>query len=342
MFVKFLYIVVITIVLFLVAGFFLPRIVHVERSIEIDRPVVEVFDLLNGYQEFTAWSPWAERDPSIVYEHSGPESGVGARLSWSGEPRLVGSGWQEIIASQPYTLIRTRLDFDQQGPAESYFELTETRAGVHLTWGFDTDLVEGQGLLGGLLARYFGLFFDRWIGADYEQGLINVKALLEANQKSVYSLPEIEVLEVPPLDILFVADVNNQNSDGVADALTAAYREIIQFMSENELKIFSPPMAISHGWSGSQNRLDAAIPVVMSSVETSDRVQAGQSPSGRAARLIHRGPYRNMTLSYQKLEAYMAAHDLAEGNVSWEHYISDPAETPESDLITHIYFLIGD
>jgi hypothetical protein len=36
----------------------------------------------------------------------------------------------------------------------------------------------------------------------------------------------------------------------------------------------------------------------------------------------------------------MAAHGLKEGRVSWEHYISDPGQTPAGEIITHIYFLI--
>ncbi len=30
-----------------------------------------------------------------------------------------------------------------------------------------------------IIARYFGLMFDAWVGADYEQGLANLKRLVE-------------------------------------------------------------------------------------------------------------------------------------------------------------------
>ena len=46
--------------------------------------------------------------------------------------------------------------------------------------------------------------------------------------------------------------------------------------------------------------------------------------------------------SYEKLAAYMAVHGLKEGAVSWEEYVSDPADVSESDWVTHIYFLIGE
>jgi effector-binding domain-containing protein len=48
-----------------------------------------------------------------------------------------------------------------------------------------------------------------------------------------------------------------------------------------------------------------------------------------------------MTPSYEKLAAYMAAHGLREGSVSWEHYVADPVQTLPEELITHIYFQIA-
>ena len=48
-----------------------------------------------------------------------------------------------------------------------------------------------------------------------------------------------------------------------------------------------------------------------------------------------------MTPSYEKLAAYMAAHGLMEGSVSWEYYVSDPLHTASDDLISHIYFQIA-
>ena len=340
MFTKFLYVIVIAFVLFLSVGLFLPRNVHVERSIEIDRPASTVFVLLNSYRTFASWSPWAARDPDARYEFSGPESGVGARLSWSGDPRLVGSGWQEITESRPYSLIRTRLDFDQQGAAESYFQLDETSSGVRVTWGFDTDLTEGQGFLGGYLAKYFGLLFDKWIGTDYEQGLAGLKVFTESLPDMDFSLLDAEVIDVEALDILYIPSGASQDPGAIADALASAYQEISAFMIENELRMSGQPMAITRAWEEEGYEFDAAIPVVMKPVELSGRVRVGQSPSGPSVRVVHKGPYDRMALSYDKLAAYMAAHGLREGHVSWEHYISDPGETPQEELITHIYFAI--
>jgi uncharacterized protein YndB with AHSA1/START domain len=190
--------------IFIAVGFFLPREVHVERSIQINRPASTVFALVNGYKTFNNWSPWAVRDPSATFEISGPESGVGARMEWNGDPRLTGKGSQEIIESTPPSRVSSRLHFSQQGEATAYFALTENAEGTLLTWGFDTDLTAGQNLAGGLMARYFGLLFDRWIGGDYDVGLANLKTFAESLPDVDFSDLAVEVLDVEPVDILFI------------------------------------------------------------------------------------------------------------------------------------------
>jgi effector-binding domain-containing protein len=340
MFTKVLYTVVIAIVIFVTTGIFLPRTVHVERSIEIDRPDSTLFTLLNSFATFSTWSPWSERDPSIIYQYSGPASGTGARMNWSGDPRLSGSGWQEIIESKPSSLVRMQLDFEQQGRANSYFQIDSSASGALVTWGFDTNLVEGQGFFGSLLARYFGLFFDRWIGTDYEQGLVRLKAFAESLPATDFSGLEVEIVEAEPLDILYIVTDSSSEAGGVAASLAIAYQEITSFMAEHSIEIQAQPMAITRSWDARDYEFDAAIPVSTTDVELSGNVRAGKSPSGRAVRVVHRGPYDRMSPSYEKLSAYMAVHGLKEGRVSWEHYISDPGQTPADEIITHIYFLI--
>jgi effector-binding domain-containing protein len=340
MFNKVVYVVVITILLFIFVGLFLPSTVHVERSAEIARPASTVFVLLNGYGHFRDWSPWADRDPNAIFELSGPDYGVGARISWQGDPRLVGTGWQEIVDSQPWSLVRMTMDIDRQGRADSYFHLVSTENGTRVTWGFDADLVTGHGFFGGLLARYFGLFFERWIGQDQEIGLARLEAYAESLPASDFAGLEVERVEAQPLDILYVSLEGDPATGSMAADLADAYREISVFMAEHSVPMLAQPMAITRRLERGEIRFDAAVPFTAGEVAPSGNVQIGKSPGGPAVRLIHRGPYDRMIASYEKLAAYMAAHDLKEGRVSWEHYLSDPAETAPKERITWIYYLI--
>jgi len=165
---------------FVITGYLLPKQVHVERTITVDRPASMMFELLNSYRHYKEWSPLAGRDPKAGFVISGPDSGVGARISWIGEPHLAGSGWQEIVASTPYEQIKIKLDFETQGSADTGFILVAQGDATIITWFFDSDLIEGVSVLDSFLARYFGLLFDRWIGRDYELGLVNLKQYAES------------------------------------------------------------------------------------------------------------------------------------------------------------------
>jgi effector-binding domain-containing protein len=325
---------------FVLGGFFLPHQFHVERSVSVDRPASVVFALLNSYQTFNEWSPWAARDPDASYALSGPESGAGARLSWKGDPRTVGEGWQEITVGDPSRRIDIQMDFGEQGRAQSYFDLTEQPGNTFITWGFDTDISEGNGVLGTLVGKYFGLFLDKWVGADYEQGLQSFKQFAESLPPADFGGSVIDVVDAVPVDILYVSGDSSQESTDVATALANAYREISVFMTEQGIEIVGQPMAITRGWDENGYQFDAAIPVNQLPEETSGNVHAGQSPSGPAVRYTHVGPYDDMLSAYAELASYMAANGLSEGPMSWEHYISDPGSTPAEEIITHIYFLI--
>ena len=157
----------------LLVGFFLPREVSVARSVVIDAPPEEIFPHVNSMNATQNWSPWLARDPDIQVSYEGPESGVGNKMSWTSEVRSVGSGTQEIITSTENELVETALDFGPQGSAQAAFTLTPMGDSTEVTWGFVTDMG------GNPVGRWMGLMMDSWIGADYEAGLANLKALVE-------------------------------------------------------------------------------------------------------------------------------------------------------------------
>lgn len=157
-----------------VGGLLLPAATHVERSVVIARSPEQVFATLDSFQRFNAWSPWAEYDPQAKYTFEGPARGVGARMRWVGN-RSVGSGSQEITASEPNHRIVVALDFDGSQANATYLLAPEGQ-GTRVTWAFDTE----HGM--NPFKRWLGLLFDRMIGADYEKGLAKLKAMEEGAQ----------------------------------------------------------------------------------------------------------------------------------------------------------------
>lgn len=331
-----------TLIAVLVAAQFLPREHRVQREILVRQPASLVFTLLNGYGHFNEWSPWATRDPSAQYRASGPDYGPGARLDWTGDPRIVGTGWQRITNSEPYRRIDMQLDFGEQGTANSSFLFEETGEGTRVTWQFRTDVTAGKGYFGRVLGRYFGLFLDKWVGDDYEQGLAAFRQYAETFPPVDFEGIDISLVEAQAHEILYVEGHSGQEPEQVAQALASAYGEVIRFMAEQDIELAGQPMAITRSWDDENYYFEAALPVSHLPEATGGRVRAGLSPSGTAVRLVHIGPYDALRDSYDVLNAWMSAHRLEAGAVSWEHYISDPGDTPSDELVTHIYFEVGD
>ncbi|KRG70127.1 SRPBCC family protein [Pseudoxanthomonas dokdonensis] len=150
----------------------LPASSHVERSVIIHRSPAQVFAVLNSFEQFNQWSPWAALDPQATYRYAGPSSGKGATMSWSGTP-AIGNGRQEILESIHDRKVTVALDFEGNR-ARSTYTLTPLAEGTRVTWAFDSDHGFNP------MARWFGLLFERMLGPDFENGLQRLKALLES------------------------------------------------------------------------------------------------------------------------------------------------------------------
>lgn len=116
-------------------------------------------------------------------EFSGPESGVGASMSWSSEVPQVGNGVQKIIVSEPDKRVVTALEFDGQAGGEAEFELVPQGDETKVIWRFNADFGSNP------VARYFGLVLDDMLGEQYDRGL-------EKLEHAVESLPAIVTEEV--------------------------------------------------------------------------------------------------------------------------------------------------
>ena len=153
--------------------FLLPRAVHVERTIVVDRPAATVYPYVASLKRASEWSPWMELDPGVKVTYSGFEQGVGAKMSWSGNDK-VGSGTQTITQTTLNRKVASDLEFGGRGSAKAAVTLTTTEHGTQVVWTLDTDLGNNP------IARIVGLSLDKKIGADYERGLAKLKALVES------------------------------------------------------------------------------------------------------------------------------------------------------------------
>ncbi|MEN7550445.1 SRPBCC family protein [Rapidithrix thailandica] len=168
---KVLKIILIIVVILAAVYVFLPGSSHVERSVMINSQPEKVYTVVNNMHRFNDWSPWAKIDPNTQYEFEGPESGEGAKMSWTSDHNEVGNGSQWIEKSVPNKEVVTMLTFDEGDPAKAKFLLEPTDEGTKVTWAFDAELTG--------FMKIIGLGMDGFLGPMYEEGLNNLKNLVE-------------------------------------------------------------------------------------------------------------------------------------------------------------------
>ncbi|HKQ62349.1 MAG TPA: SRPBCC family protein [Candidatus Polarisedimenticolaceae bacterium] len=315
-------------------GLLLPRQAHCERATTIDAPPVVVFTVVNGFKSFNRWSPWNELDPDAKYTWEGPDSGVGAKLSWVGDPSKVGSGSQAIVESQPLERVKTRLDFGPQGQATATFRLAPAGGGTQVTWAFDTDLGWNP------VSRYFGLLLDRFVGKDFERGLANLKRHAESLPKVDFADLKVEAVDVEAQTVAFVAGTSSKDDPAIAAAIEAAYAQVGKFLSGRKLKPSGPPFTINTRWDQAGYGFDAAIPIAavpQPPVGEESPVQVKRTYAGRALKVVHVGALRELPGLFDKLHAFTAAHAYEPAGPSWDVCLGDPRTTPEAQLVTHVF-----
>jgi effector-binding domain-containing protein len=318
------------------AAYLLPRHVRVERSAVIAAPRATVFTVLNSFKHFNKWSPWYELDPEAKYTYEGPGAGVGAKLSWAGNPKTLGSGSQVITASAPYDRIEADVDFGQGGaPAKQAYTLATQGTGARVSWSMAVDLGMNP------IARYFALSFDDMIARDFDKGLALLKTFAEGLPKADFAGLAIEAASVESVLVAYVPASSAKDDAAIAAAIGSALGEVGAFMKAQGLIQAGAPITIDTGTSDTGYLFDAAIPVsrtLSRPVPPDSRVQLKRTYGGKVLKVALRGPYSQIPSTYDKIVAYIAAHGIETNGNPWDEFTNDPTTVKETEILTNIYF----
>ena len=152
-----------------------PSDFRVTRSAKISAPPPAVFAQVNDFHNWQAWSPWAKKDPHAKNSFEGQESGTGAVFKWSGNSD-VGEGSMTLTESRPNELIRLKLEFVKpfEDSADTEFTFKPEGDQTLVTW----TMTGKNNFIGRIVCLFMNM--DKMIGGDFEQGLANMKAVVEA------------------------------------------------------------------------------------------------------------------------------------------------------------------
>ena len=158
----------------LIFAAFRPDQFRVQRATTVKAPPEKIFPLINDFKRWSAWSPYEKKDPGMQRTYGGAPEGRGATYAWDGDGN-VGQGRMEITDAAAPSQVAISLDFTRPFEAHNrvVFSMVPKGEATEVVW----DMQGPANYVSKLLGIFINM--DRMVGADFEAGLANLKALAE-------------------------------------------------------------------------------------------------------------------------------------------------------------------
>lgn len=320
------------IALLLIIALFLPSNFHVERSVEIDKPLNIIFKTAVDMNQRAKWDPWLEMEPNAEINVQMTPKIIGSGYTWKGE--IIGEGKITIQEFIPNELIKSKIEFIEPQSMESdvIWSFNEADNGTIITWAF-------EGTLSYPIEKWSGLFMDKFMGPQFEKGLNNFKNLVESLPDMSGRTGEIKEFQFEGLIAVSIKEECEMNK--LNSKMIEIYPQLMNYLNENDSKIYGPPFAIYHeSETDGFTLLECGLPV-KSKIEGKGNINFIKILPTKTIMASHFGHYNTVQLTYGTLLNYINDNGIEVTGTPWEMYITDPMKEPDqSKWETKVYFPI--
>lgn len=323
---------VVIILLMVIISFFLPRQVHVERTLTINAPAEVIFAQVNDFKNWEKWSPWHEQDPNMQLIYDAKTAGEGASYSWKSEE--FGDGMQKIIKSTPNDSVVTEMHFtNDETPAYGKFFLAGSDSGTVVKWVMEYD----NGM--NPISRWMSLVMKGMIADEFDKGLQGLKKISEGSPAAPAAQePKIELTTSKDMTVATVKD--SCSLVELSPRLGALYGEIISEMQKGKADHAGQPFAIYHSFSPQKIVFEAGLPIDKSfEPDLKGRVKVWGMKGTDVVLAHHYGSYESTEQTHYKVDDWIKANNKTVVGAPWEVYVTDPTvEKDTAKWYTQIYY----
>lgn len=253
---------------------------HIERTVEVSSPIRQVYDSVNTFRRYPQWSALRSFDPRVQMTLSGPESGVGAKVSWTSAVPKVGDGSLEIKSSKPDEEVGIAIDNGWIGTDKHYtVSLQPAANGKTLKINVAYDVDYGWNLLW----RYGGLYINGDPAAVIQTSLNNLSAMLAGFPNTDYKDQQIAITDIAPQPVFLVDTKAKRTLEDVADATATAMTAIEAAMKKADLTAAGPRMTITTNWGEEDYTFSVAVPVAATTFTLAGQQYTIETPVRPAA-----------------------------------------------------------
>lgn len=321
--------IILGIIVLIIAGYFiwmatLPSDYYVERSTTINANPKRVYATVSDFKTWRDWSKWHKMDPDMEVTYGERSAGEGATYSWKGEK--AGAGTQTITAAVPNESMDTHIAFEGMGESDGHWTFEETKEGhTKVTWAFEGEMP--------FYARIFVLGMDESVGADFEEGLSNLKQKIESEETPAEEeQSDIEITREEVEAHTYYGITHDISIDEMTSELFAeSYGKIMGYLAEDAQNMTMPPFAIYHSWDMENNRTKMEMAIAAKSDKPGKgEIKKGTTWAGPVIKAIKVGGY-DTEAEHNAMYDYVENHeDLEMAGNPWEVFLNDPGEVPDT------------
>ena len=141
-----------------------------------------------------------------------------------------------------------------------------------------------------------------------------------------------------------VAILSGQASwDSGLKTMRATFRQMQETLDKAGIKVIGRPVTVFTETTDDSFKYDAMLPIEAppgpppSGAAAGPAVRFGTTPSGKAYRFVHKGPYDEIDATYETITAYLDAKDVVAKDAFIEEYLVDTADPADTSLEINIF-----
>jgi effector-binding domain-containing protein len=127
----------------------------------------------------------------------------------------------------------------------------------------------------------------------------------------------------------------------MAQVMTEGYPKLFAYVVKCGKQIAGTPYCKYTNGSENFMKWDIELGVPVSEhLPEQDKMCMSKTCAGKAITAIHKGAYKDIEKTYAPMMQYLAENKLESTGTYYDYYLSNPADTPESELLTKVVFPI--
>jgi effector-binding domain-containing protein len=307
----------------------------VTREITTEASPEKIWNQISTFEEWQNWSPWKEKDSTLISEYAGTPGTVGSKTSWVGNPDLSGTGSMTINEVLPNSKLGYDLQFGEFSSSKGFIEISEVNGTSKIVWNDKGDLP--------FFMRPMALFgmFDKMMGPDFEAGLASIKKLAESSSEAASQEITVSQVEMAEAKYLGIRHKTTMAEVMTQEFFASNYQKIFGAIGSENIEVAGNSSCIYYSWNEEDSTTEAfpCVPVSSSVEKAPEGMELVSMPSGKVVKGTFTGPFSGAMATHIKIGEFCEANNLKTGLV-YEEYVNAATAVSEDELITNIFYQI--